>query len=58
MTPSMAFFYGGFTQAKKVLNTMVISFIIIGIATIVGLIFGFSLASSEGGFFKTLLGIR
>ena len=58
MTPGLAFFYGGFTQAKNVLNTMVMSFVMMGIVTIVWFIFGFSLAFSDGGSFKTLLGIR
>ena len=46
MTPGLAFFYGGFTQAKNVLNTMAMSVVMMGIATIVWLIFGFSLAFS------------
>ena len=49
MTPGLAFFYGGFTQAKNVLNTMIMSFVMMGIATIVWLIFGFSLSFSDGG---------
>ena len=35
MTPGLAFFYGGFTQAKNVLNTITMSFVMMGIATIV-----------------------
>jgi len=35
MTPGLAFFYGGFTQAKNVLNTMAMSFVMMGIATLV-----------------------
>jgi len=56
MTPGLAFFYGGFTQAKNVLNTMVMSFVMMGIATIVWLIFGFSLAFSDGGSLNAFIG--
>ena len=56
MTPGLAFFYGGFTQAKNVLNTMAMSFVMMGIATIVWLIFGFSLAFSEGGSLQNFIG--
>ena len=44
MTPGLAFFYGGFTQAKNVLNTMAMSFVMMGIATLVWTTVGFSLA--------------
>ena len=56
MTPGLAFFYGGFTQAKNVLNTMAMSFVMMGIATIVWLVFGFSLAFSEGGSLQNFIG--
>ena len=56
MTPGLAFFYGGFTQAKNVLNTMVMSFVMMGIATIVWLVFGFSLAFSNGGSLQAFIG--
>ena len=55
MTLGLAFFYGGFTQAKNVLNTMIMSFVMIGIATIVWLVFGFSLPFSGGGSWMHLL---
>ena len=56
MTPGLAFFYGGFTQAKNVLNTMIMSFVMMGIATIVWLIFGFSLSFSDGGSLNAFIG--
>ena len=56
MTPGLAFFYGGFTQAKNVLNTMIMSFVMMGIATIVWLIFGFSLSFSDGGTLNAFIG--
>ena len=56
MTPGLAFFYGGFTQAKNVLNTMLMSVVMMGIATLVWLIFGFSLAFSDGGSLNAFIG--
>ena len=51
MTPGLAFFYGGFTKCKNVLNTMAMSFVMMGIATLIWVAFGFSLAFSEGNSF-------
>ena len=56
MTPGLAFFYGGFTQAKNVLNTMAMSFVMMGIATIVWSTIGFSLAFSDGGTSNAYIG--
>ena len=56
MTPGLAFFYGGFTQAKNVLNTMSMSLVMMGIATLVWLISGFSLAFSDGGSLQPFIG--
>ncbi len=56
MTPGLAFFYGGFTQSKNVLNTMAMSFVMMGIATLVWVGFGFSLAFGDGGSFQAIAG--
>ena len=56
MTPGLAFFYGGFTQAKNVLNTMAMSFVMMGIATIIWSVVGFSLAFSDGGYSNAFIG--
>ena len=56
MTPGLAFFYGGFTQAKNVLNTMGMSFVMMGIATLVWSTVGFSLAFSDGGASNAFIG--
>ena len=56
MTPGLAFFYGGFTQAKNVLNTMAMSFVMMGIATLVWSTVGFSLAFSDGGASNAFIG--
>jgi Amt family ammonium transporter len=56
MTPGLAFFYGGFVQGRNVLNTMAMSFVMMGIATLVWASFGFSLAFSDGGAFNAVIG--
>ena len=56
MTPGLAFFYGGFVQSRNVLNTMAMSFVMMGIATLVWAGFGFSLAFSDGGPFQAVIG--
>jgi len=56
MTPGLAFFYGGFVQARNVLNTMAMSFVMMGIATLVWVSFGFSLAFSDGGALNAVIG--
>ena len=56
MTPGLAFFYGGFVQSRNVLNTMAMSFVMMGIATLVWVTFGFSLAFSDGGAFQAVVG--
>ena len=44
MTPGLAFFYGGMVRTKSVLNMMMMSFITIGIVSVLWVIFGFELA--------------
>lgn len=44
MTPGLAFFYGGMVRRKNVVNTMMTSIFVIGIATVMWLLFGYSLA--------------
>ena len=43
MTPGLAFFYGGMVRTKSVLNMMMMSFITIGIVSILWVIYGFEL---------------
>ncbi|MBI4962688.1 MAG: ammonium transporter [Desulfomonile tiedjei] len=53
MTPGLAMFYGGMTRAKNVLSTMMHSFFLMGLASIIWLFYGFSLAFAPdalGGF--------
>ncbi len=44
MTPGLAMFYGGMARSKNVLSTMMHSFFLMGLASIVWMFWGFSLA--------------
>ncbi len=44
MTPGLALFYGGMVRSKNVLGTLMQSFIIIGLVTIIWVIYGYSLS--------------
>ncbi len=44
MTPGLAFFYGGLGRRKNVVNNMMNSFFIMGIAIVLWVLFGYSLA--------------
>jgi Amt family ammonium transporter len=53
MTPGLAFFYGGMVKRKNIINTMMSSVFIMGLASILWVLFGFSLSFSGdvGGIF-------
>lgn len=51
MTPGLALFYGGMVRKKNVLNTMMNSFVLIGIISIQWVLFGYSLAFGNDAFF-------
>jgi Amt family ammonium transporter len=44
MTPALAFFYGGMVRVKSTLNMLMMSFISLGIVTVLWVLYGFSLA--------------
>ncbi|MDN3025136.1 ammonium transporter [Streptomyces sp. S.PB5] len=44
MTPGLAFFYGGMVRVKSTLNMLMMSFISMGIVTILWVLYGFSVA--------------
>ena len=44
MTPGLSFFYGGMVRAKNVISTMLQSFIVMGVVSVIWVVFGFSLA--------------
>ena len=46
MTPGLALFYGGMVRRKNVLNTMMSSFFIMGLASAMWVVFGYSLSFS------------
>ena len=48
MTPALAFFYGGLVRSKNALNTMMMSFVSLGVVGVVWAVVGYSLAFSEG----------
>lgn len=50
MTPGLAFFYGGMVRRKNVVNTMMTSIFIIGIAMVMWVLFGYSLAFGNDHF--------
>ena len=53
MTPGLAFFYGGMTRAKSALNMMMMSFVAIGTVSIMWVLWGASMATSnEDNFFQ------
>jgi Amt family ammonium transporter len=48
MTPALAFFYGGMVKRKNTINTMMSSVFILGLASILWVLIGFSLSFSGG----------
>jgi Amt family ammonium transporter len=51
MTPALAFFYGGLVRSKNALNTMMMSFIALGVVGISWALAGYSLAFAPGNDF-------
>ena len=54
MTPGLALFYGGLVRRKNVVNTMLSSIAVIGLAIVLWILFGFSL--SFGGDYLGIIG--
>jgi Amt family ammonium transporter len=50
MTPGLAFFYGGMTRAKSVLNMMMMSFGAMGVVTVVYVLWGWSTSYGTDAF--------
>lgn len=46
MTPGLAFFYGGLVKRKNIINTMMSSIILMGVASVLWVLVGFSLSFS------------
>jgi Amt family ammonium transporter len=51
MTPGLAFFYGGLVRGRNVVSTLMYSFIAMGVASIVWVLWGFSLAFNDASNF-------
>jgi ammonium transporter, Amt family len=49
MTPGLAFFYGGMVRAKSVLNMLMMSFVTIGIVSVLWVLYGFSVSFGDTG---------
>lgn len=47
MTPGLSFFYGGMVRAKNVISTMLQSFIVMGVVSVIWVVFGFGLAFGD-----------
>lgn len=48
MTPGLAFFYGGFVRERNILNTLMMSFVLMGIVGVTWVLWGYSLAFAPG----------
>jgi ammonium transporter, Amt family len=48
MTPGLAFFYGGFVRGRNVLNTLMMSFILMGLVGTTWVLWGYSLSFAPG----------
>jgi Amt family ammonium transporter len=50
MTPGLAFFYGGMVRVKSTLNMLIMSFIALGIVTVLWVLYGFTLSFGTDSF--------
>ena len=48
MTPGLAFFYGGLVNSRNALNTMMMSFVALGVSAVIWALLAYSLAFGEG----------
>jgi hypothetical protein len=58
MTPALAFFYGGLVRSKNALNTMMMSFVALGVVGVCWALVGYSLAFAEGNAGRRRAGVR
>ncbi len=47
MTPGLALFYGGLVRSKNILNTLMMSFVALGIISVQWMLFGYSIAFGD-----------
>jgi len=48
MTPGLAFFYGGFVARRNILNTLMMSFLLMGLVGVSWILWGYSLSFAPG----------
>lgn len=48
MTPGLAFFYGGFVRSRNILNTLMMSFVLMAIVGVTWVLWGYSFAFAPG----------
>ena len=48
MTPGLAFFYGGFVRSRNILNTLMMTFVLMAIVGVTWILWGYSLAFAPG----------
>ena len=48
MTPGLAFFYGGFVRSRNILNTLMMSFVLMAIVGVTWILWGYSLSFAPG----------
>jgi ammonium transporter, Amt family len=48
MTPGLAFFYGGFVRSRNILNTLMMSFVLMAIVGVTWVLWGYSLSFAPG----------
>jgi Amt family ammonium transporter len=48
MTPGLAFFYGGFVRSRNILNTLMMSFVLMAIIGVTWVLWGYSLSFAPG----------
>ena len=56
MTPGLAFFYGGLVRGRNIINTIMLSFMSMAVASVVWVLWGYSLVASDGGGLNQFIG--
>ena len=56
MTPGLAFFYGGLVRGRNAISTISLSFVSMAVASLVWVLWGYSLAFGDGGDLNAFIG--
>jgi hypothetical protein len=54
--PGLALFYGGLVRSKNILSILVQCFAMVGIMSVIWVVYGYSLAFGNGGAFQSFIG--